>query len=632
MRRRHTVGIVAIGASLLAALALVAPRAGAERFGYDDLSAVQKRHASGMLADTAGAAAAARRQATAAATAKRATGAACDGRRGTNVKVNQNCLNISDVDLNGRGQAQNETWVAVNPNNTRQLIATYNDYRRGDGTCGVTFSHDGGNTWADATLPNGFVRGTAFGGTAREYFQSGGDTAVDWDTRGNAYMLCQEFKRGTSVTADPDQSSAFYIYRSTGNGGASFNFPGRPVAEHADLAGAGDFLLDKPLMTVDDHAGSPFRDRVYVTWTTFAEDGTGYIFASSSNDYGEHFSAPVLVSSDSALCPNAGGVPTPRGRCNNNQFSQPVVAADGTLHIVWANYNTANAGADNHFQVLAVRSADGGATFSAPVKAGDFYDLPDCDTYQGAGADPGRACVVEKGSSTNSIFRATNYPYAAVDPKDTKKIAVTYGSYINRDSNETKGCTPAGFGPALASFYTGVKDGGCNNDIVVSTSSNAGASFTGTATDVRAMPVVTGGAKQAGTDQFWQGMSYSPRGTLVVAYYDRQYGADNTTGFSDITVSTTRGASFKHTRVTSSSMPPPTQFNGQFMGDYIQVDTTATTAYPVWSDTRTDALFRCQGTGTPGVPPELCTAPPPGPQTLRTANDEEIFTAAVPIG
>jgi hypothetical protein len=630
MRRRHTVGIVAVGASLLTALALAAPRAGAERFGYDDLSAVQQRHASGMLADTSGAAAAARRQA--APTAKRATAAACDGRLGNNIKVNQNCLNISDVDLNGRGQSQNETWVAVNPNNTRQLIATYNDYRRGDGTCGVTFSHDAGKTWADATLPNGFVRGTAFGGTAREYFQSGGDTAVDWDTRGNAYMLCQEFKRGASTTADPDQSSAFYIYRSTGNGGASFNFPGRPVAEHADLAGAGDFLLDKPLMTVDDHARSPFRDRVYVTWTTFAEDGTGYIFASSSNDYGEHFSAPVLVSSDSALCPNAGGVPTPRGRCNNNQFSQPVVAPDGTLHVVWANYNTTNTGADNHFQVLAARSTDGGATFSAPAKVGDFYDLPDCDTYQGAGADPGRACVVEKGSSTNSIFRATNYPYAAVDPKDGRKIAVTYGSYINRDSNETKGCTPAGFGPGLASLYTGVKAGGCNNDIVISTSSNAGASFTGASTGVRAMPVVTTAARQAGTDQFWQGLSYSPRGTLVVAYYDRQYGADNTTGFSDITLSASRGAAFKHTRVTSSSMPPPTQFNGQFMGDYIQVDTTATTAYPVWSDTRADELFLCPGTGQPGAPPAVCTGPPPGPQTLPTANDEEIFTAAVPIG
>ncbi|HEY7489018.1 MAG TPA: sialidase family protein [Streptosporangiaceae bacterium] len=636
MRRRHIVGIVAVGASLVTAMALAAPRAGAEPFGYDDLTAIQQRHASGMLAETLGAPAAQRRAA-APSTAEKAEGkagasAACDGRRGDNVKVNQNCLNVADTDLNGRGQSQNETWVAVNPNNTRQIIATYNDYRRGDGTCGVSYSRDGGRSWADATTPNGFVRGTAFGGTAREYFQASGDTAVDWDTRGNAYLLCQQFKRGASVTADPDQSSAFYIYRSTGSGGASFNFTGRPVAEHADLAGAGNFLLDKPLMTVDNNPRSPFRDRVYVTWTTFAEDGTGYIFASSSNDYGEHFSAPVLVSSDSALCPNASGIPTPQGRCNNNQFSQPVVGPDGTLHVVFANYNTANTGGDNHFQVLAVRSTNGGASFSAPVKVGDFHELPDCDTYQGAGKDPGRSCVIEKGSSTNSIFRAANYPYAAVDPGNPRRIAVTYGSYINRNSNEAKGCTPAGLTPSLGGLYTGVKEGGCNNDIVLSTSTDGGASFTGTTTGVRTLPVVNDAAKQGSTDQFWQGMAYSPRGTLVVGYYDRQYGNDNTTGASDITLSTSKsGGAFRHTRVTSSSMPPPTQFNGQFMGDYIQVDATTTTAYPVWSDTRTTALFLCPGTATPGTPPELCTAPAPGPQTVNPANDEEIFTAAVPI-
>jgi hypothetical protein len=632
MRRRHIVGIVAAGASVVAAMALVAPRAGAEPFGFDGLTTIQKGRVSGLLAETLGPSATAQRRAAApSATEKAKTSAACDGRIGDNVKVNQNCLNIADVDLNGRGQAQNETWVAVNPNNPKQIIATYNDYRRGDGTCGVSYSRDGGGKWADTTTPNGFVRGTAFGGTAREYFQSSGDTAVDFDTRGNAYLLCQEFKRGTSVTADPDQSSAFYIHRSTGSGGASFNFTGRPVAEHADLAGAGDFLLDKPFMTVDDHVKSPFRDRVYVTWTTFAADGTSYIFANSSNDYGEHFGAPVLVSSNNpALCQDTLGIPTPQGACNTNQFSEPVVAPDGSLYVVWANYNTANPGNDNRFQVLASRSTNGGASFSTPVKVGDFHELPDCDTYQGAGKDPDRACVVEKGTSTNSIFRAANYPMAAVDPSDSRKLVVTYGSYINRNSNEAKRCTPAGLTDALNGLYTGVKDGGCNNDIVISTSTNGGAGFTGTATNVRNMPVVTDGAKQATTDQFWHGTVFSPRGTLVTAYYDRQYGNDNTTGFSDITLTASKGT--EHRRVTGSSMPPPTQFNGQFYGDYIMVAASTNTAYPVWSDTRTDALFLCPGTGTPGVPPELCTAAPPGPQTLPRANDEEIFTSAVPIG
>src|SRR4051794_662681 len=41
---------------------------------------------------------------------------ACAENRGDNVKVNQNCQNVSDPDLAGRGQAQNETAVAIDPN------------------------------------------------------------------------------------------------------------------------------------------------------------------------------------------------------------------------------------------------------------------------------------------------------------------------------------------------------------------------------------------------------------------------------------------------------------------------------------------------------------------------------------
>ena len=50
------------------------------------------------------------------------------------------------------------------------------------------------------------------------------------------------------------------------------------------------------------------------------------------------------------------------------------------------------------------------------MKVTDYYDLPDCLTYQNA--DPGRACVPEKGATANSVFRATNYPVGAVDPRD----------------------------------------------------------------------------------------------------------------------------------------------------------------------------------------------------------------------
>jgi hypothetical protein len=571
----------------------------------------------------------------------------CPANRGANVRVNQNCLNLSDPDLQGRGQAQNETAIAQDPNNLSRIVASQNDYRRGDGGCYTGYSSNGGRTWTDSTPPMGFTRGTPFGGFARQYWQAGGDTSVAWDTKGNAYLSCQMFMRGQPVSNNLDKSSAFYVFRSTGTGGASWNFPGRPVAEHNDVAGAGDVLLDKQYMTIDNTERSPFQDRIYVTWTLFDADGTSYIFGAHSRDYGEHFSSPTLISGDSALCTNPRGAPTPHGRCNENQFSQPFTGPDGALYVVWDNFNVTGSGAgeggedggdfgtnaapqgvDNHQQVLLAKSTDGGNSFSAPVKVADFYDLPDCVTYQGD--DAGVSCVPEKGETTNSIFRAENYPSGAVDPTNGREVVVTLGSYINRHSNEGNGCVPQGFNPdTFQPLYDGVKTAGaCNNDVVISRSTNAGQSFTGGSTDVRELPATRAvDAKLA--DQFWQWAAFDPRGRLAVSYYDRAYGDDETTGFSDISLSGSRNAGdFATTRVTSSSMPPPTQFSGDFYGDYSGLS-AADVAHPAWMDTRDPNLFVCRDSaGNVTLPPSVCTASAP---QAKVANDQNIYTQALSV-
>jgi hypothetical protein len=133
--------------------------------------------------------------------------------------------------------------------------------------------------------------------------------------------------------------------------------------------------------------------------------------------------------------------------------------------VAYSNFNNAVAGNDNRNQILLAKSTDGGNTFGTPVTVSDYYDLPDCDTYQGAGADPFRACVPEKGSSTKSVFRATNYASGAVNPTKPNQVVVTLGSYINQHSNESNGCVPAGFAADGLNLYTGVKTGGCNNDM-----------------------------------------------------------------------------------------------------------------------------------------------------------------------
>ena len=177
-----------------------------------------------------------------------------------------------------------------------------------------------------------------------------------WDTKGNAYFNCQVFMRGPGTTNNPDLSSADYIFRSTGNAGASWNFPGHPAIETFTQNPA--VLEDKPYMTVDNHVGSPFQDRVYVTWTRFAADGSAYIYEVHSSDYGQTFSSPVVVSTTSALCINTFGAGTPQGTCNENQYSDPFTGSDGALYVAYSNFNNAlRASAnDNHNQILLSKS------------------------------------------------------------------------------------------------------------------------------------------------------------------------------------------------------------------------------------------------------------------------------------
>jgi hypothetical protein len=380
-------------------------------------------------------------------------------------------------------------------------------------------------------------------------------------------------------------------------------------------------------VTLPNGGADPFRDRVYVTWTEFSSDGSALIYESHSNDYAETFTQPVLVSTSAQFCtPNAGGSAA-NSTCNENQFSQPFVGPDGALYVAWNNFNST--ATDNRDQVLINKSVDGGNTFLGPRRVSDYYDLPDCATYQ-QGKDSGRDCVPEKNPSTaNSYFRATNYPVGAVNPLNPSQVVVTFGSYINRHSNASNGCVPAGTGAGGGPAYTGVKaPGSCNNDIVFSVSSDGGQTFTGAAVPVETLPVVTQAPQQATTDQWWQWAGFTPSGKLAVSYYDRQYGTDEYTGFSDVSLSGSSSlVSFTTQRVTSSSNPPPTQFGGVFMGDYTGL-AVASNANPLWTDTRDPELFLCPNTGTPTTPPATCTG---SASNARIANDQDIFTANLPV-
>jgi hypothetical protein len=274
---------------------------------------------------------------------------------------------------------------------------------------------------------------------------------------------------------------------------------------------------------------------------------------------------------------------------------------------------------------------DGGRAGSeqrAPARRLGERLSPDCATYQD-GNGFGTGCVPEKGETTNSFFRAANYPVGAVDPRDEDEVVVTFGSYINRHSRESNGCVPQGYNPeTFQPLYAGVKTpGACNNDIVVSRSTDGGASFSGGSTDVRQLPAARDDDPRA--DQFWQWAAFDRNGRLAVSYYDRAYGNDELTGFSDVSLSGSRNASdFATVRVTTGSMPPPTEFAGAFFGDYSAL-TADDVAHPMWMDTRDVELFACRDSaGNVTLPPEVCTA---GATNAAVANEQNVYTRSLAV-
>jgi hypothetical protein len=188
-------------------------------------------------------------------------------------------------------------------------------------------------------------------------------------------------------------------------------------------------------------------------------------------------------------------------------------------------------------------------------------------------------------------------------------------------------------------LYAGAKTAGaCKNAVLVSVSDDGGATFTGSTTDPRSLTEVTQAKGQATADQWFQWSAFTSKGTLAVSYYDRQYGTDETTGFSDVTVSGSSGRDlgrFASKRVTSASMPLPTQFtnaqgNSGFWGDYGALDVAGPSQVrPVWSDTRLPDLFSCANPGG-GItlPPALCTGQE---ANGRQANNQVAFTATTTL-
>jgi hypothetical protein len=416
---------------------------------------------------------------------------------------------------------QNETAIAVDPNNPNRIVSGVNDYvtrtwactigatpcsALGDGYSGTYYSNDGGATWCCSSSDPGNI-GTLIPGVTRLVggtYEAGGDPALAFDSQGNVYYAGLGFNR----TSAPNTVA---VNKGTFGGGGQLTW-GPPTFINPTTSPA--VLNDKEWIAADWHVSSPYRDRVYVSWTRFlfnANNGSyvqSPIFFAYSTDGGQTFSTPTNIS----------------GNVLYDQGSRPIVGYDGTVYVIWEG-STRLASLNSQW---IVKSTDGGVTWSAPKRIADVRDIV---------------------SPANTVFRVNSFPAGAAAPNGD-----LYAAWSTQQSDAGGLCA-------------GGTNTGCHLAAVYSKSTDGGATWSAPAPIFPALDASTqtpigypqaqpgGGTLDAPdparrVDTFWPGVAVSPSGRV----YMSAYGADVVSPWQTC---------------ASSPAPPEGRINCTTLGDYI---------------------------------------------------------------
>ena len=443
----------------------------------------------------------------------------------------------------GCAAAQNETPVAVNPSNPRNLVAGSNDYRvfntreqRNDSSGWAYTSMDAGKTWANVQLPHLTFQTGATG--ALSDMDSAGDPAIAFGPHNSVYYANIVFSRlnlGTGI-----------VVSASHDGGLTWGEPSIVQLDGVDPSGNGtntDVFNDKDWIGVDQHSGA-----VYVSWTRFDASASPIVVSKSVNG-GSSWNARRPVSPTVASFAPGGITPFDQG-------SFPVVGSDGSLFIAYEGAVCQTLACDqagDHDAVVMAKSTNGGSSFVNKEVAinYDFPFNPDAQTQ----------------TLTGENFRINSYPSLAIDPTSNR----LYVSWAD-DRNGT-------YDSAGNSVRT-------NGDVLVSTSPNG----------LQWQKPITLGSSQ---DEVFPAVA-AYDGRVAVSYYTRKY---DPKGIGlDVAINTGNGIGAlkdsRIARVTTQTSNPQVQFvgvgavsgkvlQGVFIGDYNGLAMGRDLiAHPTWTDFR----------------------------------------------
>jgi hypothetical protein len=439
----------------------------------------------------------------------------------------------------------NEPDIEVDPANPLHMIASSNDY----GSCCDQYytTFDGGATWSTGNM------------SIEKPQKIGSDPVTVFDRKHNT-AIHASLSFSVQHQAGVQACDGDLLVSPSTDGGLSWL---KPVVIDdgigCDLSKT-QLFNDKEWIVTDNYPTSPFYGRTYVTWSKFASANGGYvssaIWEAHSDDGGFSWSKPQEISgSNATLC--GLQVAGPAGQCDQNQFSVPTIAPNGTVYVAFENEQNAalqESGEVGEDQYLLVRSTNGGVTWSSPSFVVGLED----------GSRDYPRNVNGRQTLTGYQVRVNSAGNIVASPTDGKLYLV----FADNRNGTHDSASPV-----------------TNVDVFVMSSSNGGTTWTSP------VQVDTGAG-----DQWFPWVEVNPtNGRIGVLYHDR--GASNGALYTTALSEGTPGALAKTTVSTAPSNPTNSIFFqahapgcdkcATFHGDYINVSYGSDgRANVTWTDMR----------------------------------------------
>jgi len=233
----------------------------------------------------------------------------------------------SNVDVSNECGPQSETFITINPKQLRVLAAGSNEIfrlpMRG------YYSANEGTSWGGVDLPLPPPK-------TKSGIDFGSDPTLAFDSSNNLFYgyIVVHFGAGNGING-----TEMAVARSV-DGGKTY-----PTVTFFGFENGTNHFNDKPMITADQNAISPFRDNVYIAWDA-ASGGSrgGGVRVARSQDHGATFSITRVDN------PNGPG---------RSIGASPAVGPNGEVYVAWNDYS-ANA-------IIFNRSFDGGQTWGVPT-------------------------------------------------------------------------------------------------------------------------------------------------------------------------------------------------------------------------------------------------------------------------